>query len=245
MRPWLVALVALVAATRLGHAGEVGVVTNGDAAMQPLVAKRFEKWLRNHGHTVVPAPMSTDAINTLANCFTLDDLVCARGVFDARSKAPALLYVGIDVAGKNITFNVYWFVKDKEAVGERRVCEKCEGTAWHPLTDRILERLAGDAGPAVESGGARGSRMWPSVVLGAGIATMAAGGIFIYYGTRDGSDQKYIYPTSTPVGIGLAAVGVGATIGGTIWLIQAGSSKSGPVATATRGGAYLGWVGHF
>ncbi len=240
---WIVGLLALVCSVRAAGAGTVGVVAFGDEKLRPEVSSRFEKWLRKHGHDVEPAPLSDDATSTLANCFTIDDLVCARGVFDARAKTDMLVYVGIDVAGKNVTFNVYWFHKGKEAVGERRVCEKCEGTAWHGLTDKMLERLAPDA--VVTGGGKRGSRLWPSVVLGAGVATVGAGGIFLYYGSLGGPDQKFIYPDSTPVGIALAAVGLGATIGGTIWLIQAGSSRSGPVATATRGGAYLGWVGHF
>jgi hypothetical protein len=238
---WIVVLLALVCGVRAASAGGVGVVTSGEESLRDAVGKRFEKWLRKHGHEVEAQPLSDDAASTLANCFTIDDLVCARGVFDARSKTDTLVYVGIDLAGKNVTFNVYWFHKGKDAVGERRVCEKCEGTAWHALTDKMLERLAGEAVPQ----GERPSRLGPALVFGAGIATIAAGGIFLYYGSLDGSDQKYIYPSSTPVGIALVAVGLGASIGGTIWLIQTGSSRSGPVASATRDGAYLGWAGHF
>jgi hypothetical protein len=244
---WLGALIALTCAVRVAHAGDVGVVTTGEPSLQPAVVKHFEKWLRKHGHNVIDSPLSVDAINTLANCFTLDDLACARGVFDARAKTPTLVYVGISLNGKNVTFNVYWFDKGKEAVGERRVCEKCEGNGWHGLTDKMLERLAGETTVVyVDKGERHGSRLWPSLVMGAGIATLAAGGIFFYYGSLDGSDQKYIYPDSTPVGIALAAVGAGAAIGGTIWLVQTGgTSRTGPVATATPGGAYVGWVGHF
>jgi hypothetical protein len=243
---WLAALIALACAARAAHAdATIGVVASGDPSLQPAVAKRFESWLRRHGYTIAAAPMSADAINTLANCFTLDDLACARGVFETRSRTDRLVYVGIAVTGKNVTLNVYWFVRAKEAVGERRVCEKCEGDAWHGLADKMLERLAGDSTPTVRGGGKRASRLWPSVLLGAGIATMATGAIFVYYGSLDGPDQKYIYPDSTPVGIAVGAVGLGATIGGTIWLIQAGSPQSGPVASATRGGAYMGWAGRF
>jgi hypothetical protein len=238
---WVVAMFALVCGVRAASAGEVGVVASGDETLQPAVTKRFEKWLRKHGHDVVPQPLSQDATSTLANCFTIDDLVCARGVFDARSKTETLVYVGIAVAGKNVTFNVYWFHKGKDAVGERRVCEKCQTDEWHGLTDKMLERLAGEVIPPSKPA----SRLWPAVVLGGGVATMGAGAIFLYYGSLGGPDQKYIYPNSTPIGIAFAAVGLGATIGGTIWLIQTGSSQSGPVASATRGGAYLGWAGHF
>jgi len=245
---WLVALIALTCLARAARAGDVGVVTTGEPSLLPAVVKHFEKWLRKHGHTVNESPLSVDAINTLANCFTLDDLACARGVFDARAKTPTLVYVGVAVNGKNVTFNVYWFDKGKDAVGERRVCERCEGNAWRGLTDKMLERLAGDTTKVVYVDGneRHGSRLWPSLLLGAGIATIATGSIFLYYGSLDGSDQKYIYPDSTPVGIAIAAVGAGATIGGTIWLIQTGgTSRTGPVATATAGGAYIGWVGRF
>jgi hypothetical protein len=238
---WIVVMLALACGVRAAFAGEVGVVASGDETLQPAVTKRFEKWLRKHGHDVVAEPLSEDAASTLANCFTIDDLVCARGVFDARSKADTLVYVGIDVAGKNVTFNVYWFHKGKDAVGERRVCEKCGAGEWHSLTDKMLDRLAGEATP----GGKRPSRLLPALVLGGGVATLGAGGIFLYYGSLGGPDQKYIYPNSTPVGIALAAVGIGATIGGTIWLIQTGSARSGPVASATSGGAYVGWAGRF
>lgn len=237
---WIVGVLALVCSVRAAAAGNVGVVAFGDEALRPAVSSRFEKWLRKHGHDVVPAALSNDAVSTLVNCFTIDDLVCARGVFDARSKSDALVYVGIVATGKNITFNVYWFEKGKEAIGERRVCNTCEGTKWHGLTDKMLERLIG--GVTDES---RPSRIGPAIVLGAGVATLAAGGIFLYYGSIGGPDQKYVYPDSTPVGIALGAVGVGATIGGTIWLIQAGSSSSHPVAAATHDGGYIGWTGRF
>jgi hypothetical protein len=238
---WIVGVLAVICSVRAAGAGNVGVVAFGDESLRPAVSKRFEKWLRKHGHDVVPAPLSEDAVSTLVNCFTIDDLVCARGVFDARSKTDALVYVGIVVTGRNVTFNVYWFEKAKDPVGERRVCDTCEGTEWHELTDKMLDRLTG----SVVTVGPRPSRLGPAIVLGAGVATIAAGGIFLYYGSLGGPDQNYVYPDSTPVGIALGAVGLGATIGGTIWLIQAGSSSSHPVATATRGGGYIGWTGRF
>lgn len=242
----LVALATLVCAARFARAdnGGVGVVAYGDPVLQPTVANRFERWLRKHGHQVNDTPMSVDAIKTLSNCFTIDDLVCARGVFDARAKTDSLVYVGVDVNGKNVTFNVYWFVKGKDAVGERRVCEKCDDNEWHALTDTMLERLTADV-KVPPPPGKRPSRLGPTLVLGGGIAFIAAGGISLYYGSLGDPGDKWIYPNATPVGIALATVGAGAVIGGAIWLVQSGSPRSGPVATATRDGAYVGWVGHF
>lgn len=240
----VVTMIAFACAAAPAWASEVGVVSAGDPALQNQVGERFASWLRTHGHTVVEQPLSLDATNTLTNCFTIDDLACARGVFEAQSKTDRLVFVRSIVTGRNVTFDVYWFVRGKDAVGERRICEKCEEHGWYSLTDKMLDRLVGDrlATRRVEH---HPSRLGPSILLGAGIATIAAGGIFLYYGSIGGGDEKYIYPDSTPVGIALAAVGAGGTIGGTIWLIQTGSSHSGPVATATRGGAYLGWAGQF
>jgi hypothetical protein len=243
-----VVVIALLGLARSAHAADgagVGVVVSGAANLEGEVGARIESGLRQRGYSIVAAPLSSDAVNTLMNCFTLDDMACARGVFEARSKPDRLVFVRLDVAGKNVTFNVYWFAKGKEAIGERRVCEKCDGTAWHGLTDAMVQRLVGDMAPAGSSEGGRASRLGPSLVLGAGVAMMAAGGILLYYGARDGADQKYIYPDSTPVGIGVGTVGLGATIGGAIWLWQSGESRSGPVARATRGGAYVGWGGRF
>jgi hypothetical protein len=251
MRVWEVAVIGLLCAVSVAHA-DVGVVATGDGARPREVGKHVESWLAKRGFAVVEAPLSGDALDTLVNCFTLEDLVCARGVVDARNKADALVFVRVDTAGKNVTLNLYWFTAGNAPVGERRVCEKCEGTAWQAPTDTMLERLVGDA-PMVRkgdgdrggrAGGSQPSRLGPSLLLGAGVVMLATGGIFAYYGARDGADQKYIYTNATPIGIGLGAVGLGATVGGAIWLWQSGSS-SGPVASATRGGAYVGWVSRF
>jgi hypothetical protein len=243
---WL-ALVTLLCAARIGHADPgVGVVAYGDPSMNAAVATRFERWLRKNGHTVIDAPMSVDAINTLSNCFTLDDLVCARGVFDARAKADALVFIGIGVADKNITFNVYWFVKGKDPVGERRACEKCDTPRWHELADKMLERLTGETKVktvVIDNGG--GSRLLPGATIVVGAAMLAGSAIAFYYGSLDSPNQKWIYPTATPIGIGLSTVGLGTVAVGTFWLFQSGSSGSHPVGAATRDGGYLGWAGRF
>ena len=84
----LVAFLALVMAAGSAHAGgDVGVVVTGPGALQNDVENHLESWLRAHGHAIVPSPMSHDAITTITNCFTIDDVKCARGVVEARSKA--------------------------------------------------------------------------------------------------------------------------------------------------------------
>ncbi len=81
---------------------------------------------------------------------------------------------------------------------------------------------------------------------GVGVAAIVTGSLYVYYGELGGSQQKYIYPESTPIGIGFLAVGVGATVGGAVLLAQAISSgSSGPVAAVTPQGAYVGWWARF
>jgi hypothetical protein len=237
---WVLVAAVLVCGARVARADTIGVVAYGEPKLQTAVAKRFQKWLRAHGHRVVTTPISTDGIDTLANCLTIDDLVCARTVVDARAKTDNIIYAGIAAAGDNVTFTVYFFAKGKDGVAERRVCEKCKGSEWHELTDTMLERLTLDLRPSRS-----GSRLGPALLLGTGVATIAAGGVFLYYGSIDGPDEKYIYKTSTPIGIAVTTVGVGAAIGGAIWLSQSGSSQSAPVASASRNGAYVGWAGRF
>lgn len=144
-------LLALLVAAGAAHAesddDRVGVVVTGapvggNTGLQLDVASHLEAWLRKHGHTIVPSPLSKDAVNTIANCFQLDDLKCARGVVEARSKADSVVFARIEPAGKDLTFTTYWFVKGHEVISERRVCEQCSDDDWESLTDTMMKTLA-------------------------------------------------------------------------------------------------------
>jgi hypothetical protein len=90
------------------------------------------------------------------------------------------------------------------------------------------------------------SRVGPLLMLIAGGATLGTGLGFIYVGERGGPDQKYVYPDSTPVGIGLSVVGAGAALGGIIWFAQSSSSSSSaPTISLAAGGASVGWSTRF
>lgn len=232
----LLALVSFAASAR-ADAPDVGVLVSGG---QPQLKPHVQDWIRTHGYALVATPLGKDATNTFDNCFVLEDIKCARGVFDARSRSASLIYIGVDA--ESVT--LYWFVKDRDPVGAKHPCAGCDVTA---LVDGELAKLATtQTSLPVTKRPPRPSKLWPSVLLGTGVVAMAAGGVFIYYGLGiSGADEKFIYPDSTPVGIALAAVGGGATIGGIILLSQAGSSGSGPVASVSPRGGFVGWAGHF
>ena len=94
-------------------------------------------------------------------------------------------------------------------------------------------------------GGGGGSYTVPGIVLGGGIVALGAGSILLYYGSLGGSSQKFVYPDSTPIGIGAIAAGVGATIIGSVLFVQAGQTKSTPVVSMTHDSAYVGWSTRF
>ena len=310
MRSLLVLLVlAMASAPARAESQGVGVVvvsaTSG-SALQADVTAHVEDWMRKHDHTIVASALSRDAINTIANCFLIDDLKCARGVVEARSKAGSIVFTRIEAAGKDLTFTTYWFVKGKEVISERRVCEKCGVDEWRGLVDGMVERLlASDvetgklhlesqpsgllvlvdhvqvgatpfddelpvgkhtislshAGVIVankdieihanklkrltietEIDTHARSKVGPGILLGSGIALIGGGGIALYLGEQ--RSDKIIHPEYVPVGIGIMAAGVGATIVGAILLSQTGHT-SAPVAAISHDGAYFGWVTRF
>ncbi|HSN30770.1 MAG TPA: PEGA domain-containing protein [Kofleriaceae bacterium] len=137
----VLAMTALPARAQSEGVGVVVVTATSGSALQSDVTSHLEAWMRKHDHTIVASALSRDAVNTIANCFLIDDLKCARGVVEARSKANAVVFTRVEAAGKDLTFTTYWFVKGKDVISERRVCEKCSDEDWRGLLDGMVQRL--------------------------------------------------------------------------------------------------------
>ena len=140
------ALVVLAGLSSTAHAEQVGVVVTGEATLQPQVAAQLEGWLTDRGRTVAPGPLEPSAINTLIDCFVLEDLGCARGVVDVRSKTPSVIYAHIEVTPngdgtRDIAVTSYWFEKQRDAMSERRVCEHCTTDKFHSMVDDLMLAL--------------------------------------------------------------------------------------------------------
>lgn len=143
---WLLVLIVLAMATgparaESGGVGVVVVTSTTGSALQRDVTAYLESWMRKHDHAIVASALSQDAVNTIANCFLIDDLKCARGVVEARSKADAVVFTRIEGSGKDLTFTTYWFVKGKDVNSERRACDKCTSEDWRGLLDGMVGRL--------------------------------------------------------------------------------------------------------
>ena len=137
----IILLVVLLAAP--AYAEQVGVVVTGDPTMQPALVKQIEGWLKKNGHAVVAVPLPSDAINTLVDCFVIEDEGCARGVIDKRGRANVIIYARVDVQqggdiDKTVTVSTYWFEKGQKPIPQRKFCERCGEAALRTTVEGLL-----------------------------------------------------------------------------------------------------------
>lgn len=148
---------------------DVGVVVVGESTMQPQLAAQLDSWLRKHGHQVVAAPLAPDAINTIIDCFVVEDEPCARKVVEKRSKAQSVVYARVDLQPggaaneRTVAVTIYWFEKGKDAIAERRFCERCTDLTLRSTADAAISALAGatikDVGRLKLTSSPRGARV--------------------------------------------------------------------------------------
>jgi hypothetical protein len=145
---------ALIACLLLGFApaarADIGVVVTGEATLQPELAAQLEGWLTKRGHIVKPSSLEPDAINTLIDCFVIDDLSCARAVVDNRAKSQTILFARIEMTAnrkdgsRDIAISGYWLAKGHETLQERRTCRHCNDKMMRAAADDIMLALAAE-----------------------------------------------------------------------------------------------------
>ena len=257
----------LVIATLLGttaaYAERVGVVVTGEATVQPQLASQLESWLQDHGREVVPGPLEPEAINTLIDCFVLENLECARGVVDTRSKAKAVVFTRAEAiqnsdGTRDVAITGYWFQKNRDVLSERRVCAKCNDASLHATVDELMLALVHEPPPPAPGsrplrddqlepiGPREGSSRWmPVALMAVGGTALLAGGIMIAIDEDldpAGKQEPNIRDTATGgVVLGLAGAAV---LGAGVYLYLR-DKQSAPVAAVTSDGAYIGWTGRF
>ncbi len=138
----LVVLLLLVGSAR----ADIGVVVAGEATMQPMLVRQLEGWLKQHGHTLVPNAMPADAINTLTDCFVIEDEPCARAVIEKRGRTKSIIFARVELqAGgdidKTITVTAYWFEAGQKVASARRFCERCNEATLRTTADDLLAQL--------------------------------------------------------------------------------------------------------
>jgi hypothetical protein len=202
----LLALSISLAATSVASA-DIGVVVTGEATLQPQLLSHLESWLKRRGNSVFSSALEPDAINTLIDCFVVEDLNCARSVIEARAKAETIIYARVEVAPadngmRDISIVGYWMQKGHDTMAERRACHHCTEKEMHGLADDLMLALAaqpptgshvhvpppatvGQAEPPTTAGAPaplpvddeQPSRVVPGVIIGVGLATAITGGV--------------------------------------------------------------------
>lgn len=147
-RALLLVLAILSWAPPARAAGGVGVVVTGDPLTQPQLAAQIEDWLRQRGHLLDAMPLPSEALNTIIDCFVVEDLACARKVVETKGSSPTVVFAKVertDASGgsRDITITAYWFERDMEAIAVRRSCEKCTDDKLRATTNDLMTALAG------------------------------------------------------------------------------------------------------
>ena len=99
--------------------------------------------------------------------------------------------------------------------------------------------------PGVALAEPRPSRIVPGLLIVTGLGAIAVGGVFVYYGQRNGPNDPILYPDATKAGAVIAGIGGVALLTGLIWWWRGSSSTNGPTAAIGSGGTMVGWVGRF
>lgn len=145
-----ITLSLLIALGSPAYAGDdVGVIVTGEGAMQPQLRAQIESWLSQHGHTLVPTPLPSEAIPLLADCIAMDDKTCARNIVDQRATSATLVIARLDTKNntnnitRDVTLTAYWLNKGHDAVGERKTCEHCTDQTLRNTADEVMKKLLG------------------------------------------------------------------------------------------------------
>ena len=243
-----------------------GVVVTGEATLQPPLIAQIEGWLRQHGHGVIASPLEPDAINTLIDCFVIEDQGCARNLVEKRAKSPTIVFARVEVTPnqsdgtRDATITAYWFEKGHDAFSDRRVCMRCTEQTLRVAADDLMQSLAyhatitHDQLPAAPPTGHLAPTPPPPATPAPDTSTrddqsrsvplvpytlIGVGGAAIVTGV----EQPTYRDTEATGIVFLAAGAVSAGVGVYLWLHQRASSA--PVVAVAPGGGYVGWAGRF
>ncbi len=266
-RAVLACVVVFAAAT--AHA-DIGVVVTGEATLQPQLASQLEGWLKERGHVVQPSSLEPDAINTLIDCFVIDDIGCARAVVEKRAKVQTILFARVEMTpnrtdgSRDIAISGYWLAKGHETLQERRTCKHCTEKQMRATADDLMLALAaepptttghaptpatvaqatpGSPPPQQPTDEQPSSKALPITVMAVGGVALVGGVVMIATGGPPGPSDQFYRDYRTPGYVVGAAGAVALGVG--VYLLLRPTAHSAPVASITHGSAVIGWSGRF
>lgn len=141
----LAIVAALGTPARAGDA--VGVIPDGDGALQPQLQAQIADWLTRHGHSVVAAPFPPDAIARFTDQMKTGNPSNARDVFEKSATADSVLYARADAkkasGTRDFTVTVVWMVKGHDVTSQTATCDRCTDQLLRARLDDLLNRLLG------------------------------------------------------------------------------------------------------
>lgn len=127
----------------------VGVIVTGEPSMNGITLAQIQGWLQEKGYTLTANPFG-DAHTSFADCFVIEDMSCAKRVFEKRSKADSVVFARVELQpseqGREYAVTVYWLVKGHDAVVDKRLCKKCDDAALHQTVYNIMQGLEPSSG---------------------------------------------------------------------------------------------------
>jgi hypothetical protein len=253
----LAAVAIVVALGATARAQSVGVVVTGEEMLQSPLRAQLELWLRAHGHEPVASPLEPNELNSLVDCFVMEDMSCAQKIVE-HAKADAVLYVRVEAVStaksRDVTLDMHYFVKDSPVVKQHSTCEGCTDEAMHNAAEAAVAQLVPAEAPrtkvvpspdvVVVHQTVHRSRTVPALVTGIGVASLIAGGVFYLTSEKDDGTQLY-YRDTKPLGIGLGVGGAVLIGAGVILFLREPPRNAGPNVAVTPQGGFIGWTGAF
>jgi hypothetical protein len=82
-------------------------------------------------------------------------------------------------------------------------------------------------------------------MFGGGIASLAGGGVFYYYGQKAGPNEKYVYSDTRLLGGTMVVLGAAAVVTAAVLWVRNPDPTGAPVAVIGSHAGYLGWARSF
>jgi hypothetical protein len=125
----------------------VGVVPDGDGALQPQLQAQIADWLTRHGHTVMAAPFPPEAVAQFTDQMKTGNPSNARDVFERSATAGSVVYARAEArkgtGSRDVTVTVAWLVKGHDVTSQQKDCDRCTDQLLRATIDELLKKLLG------------------------------------------------------------------------------------------------------
>lgn len=141
----LALVIALGSTARAGDT--VGVIPDGDGALQPQLQAQIADWLTRHGHTVVAAPFPPDVVAQFTDQMKTGNPGNARDVVERSATTQSVVYARAEAkkasGARDVSVTVSWFVKGHDVATQQQDCARCTDQLLRATIDDLLKKLIG------------------------------------------------------------------------------------------------------